>query len=262
MYTGMMSDKLKRIVDWMIEYFTKNDVRGVVLGLSGGKDSTVVAMLAKLVFGDNVVAVMMPNGKQKDINDSIAIAKQIGVRTMTVNINKAFKGLIKECEQEKIVDDKLVKTQVEISEKAKTNIAPRLRMTTLYGIAQSLGYLVIGTGNYSESMVGWTTKFGDSACDFNPIGHLTCTEVVEIGKELAQIFELDEKYIVKKPADGLTAKTDEDNLGFTYKELDNYLSEGKEGPNIEKIKNMIKWSEHKRKMPETINRTMNVKKGD
>jgi NAD+ synthase len=101
-------------------------------------------------------------------------------------------------------------------------------------------------------MIGWTTKFGDSACDFNPIGHLTCREVIEIGKELAEEFGLDIEYIVKKPADGLTSKTDEDNFGFTYAELDDYLMYGIEGTNIDKIKNMITWAEHKRKMPPKV----------
>ena len=112
--------------------------------------------------------------------------------------------------------------------------------------------MVIGTGNKSEAMIGWTTKFGDSACDFNPIGHLTCREVIEIGKELAAEFGLAESFIVKKPADGLTNKTDEDNFGFTYAELDDYLLYNIEGPNITKIKNMIAWAEHKRKMPPKV----------
>ena len=234
-----MSEKLARIIDWMSDFKTKNNVTGVVLGLSGGKDSTVVAMLAKKVFGENVIAVSMPNGDQKDINDVRGIISSLKLNAITVNIKNIFNQLI---------DD----TCVNISEKAKTNIAPRIRMTVLYGIAQTHGYLVIGTGNKSEAMIGWTTKFGDSACDFNPIGHLICREVIEIGKELAEEFGLDIDYIIKKPADGLTGKTDEDNLGFTYKELDDYLLYGIEGPNINKIKNMITWAEHKRQMPPKV----------
>jgi NAD+ synthase len=234
-----MSDKLIRIIEWMNEFKEKNNVKGVVLGLSGGKDSTVVAMLAKKVFGGNVVAISMPNGNQADIADVQAIIKTLKLTAITVNIQNTFDQLIHD-------------TYMNISDKAKTNIAPRIRMTVLYGIAQSLGYLVIGTGNKSEAMIGWTTKFGDSACDFNPIGHLTCREVIEIGKELAEEFGLDIGYIVKKPADGLTSKTDEDNFGFTYDELDDYLMYGIEGPNINKIKNMITWAEHKRRMPPKV----------
>lgn len=231
-----MSEKLDKIINWMSDFKTKNNVNGVVLGLSGGKDSTVVAMLAKKVFSGNVVAVSMPNGEQSDIADVQAIIKTLKLNATTVNIKNTFDQLIYD-------------THMNISDKAKTNIAPRIRMTVLYGIAQSLGYLVIGTGNKSEAMIGWTTKFGDSACDFNPIGHLTCREVISIGLELADEFGLDRSYIVKKPADGLTSKTDEDNFGFTYDELDNYLIYGIEGPNIEKIKNMIIWAAHKRRMP-------------
>ena len=231
-----MTDKLSRVIDWMTEFKEKNNVKGVVLGLSGGKDSTVVAMLAKKVFGANVIAVSMPNGTQSDIGDVREIITTLKLTSPLVNIQNTFDTLIHD-------------TYMNISDKAKTNIAPRIRMTILYAIAQSLGYLVIGTGNKSEAMIGWTTKFGDSACDFNPIGHLTCREVVEIGKELTVEFGLDESFIVKKPADGLTSKTDEDNFGFTYDELDDYLMYGIEGPNIGKIKNMITWAAHKRRMP-------------
>ena len=231
-----MSDKLDKIIEWMTEFKEKNNVKGVVLGLSGGKDSTVVAMLAKKVFGNNVVAVSMPNGRQADITDVQEIIQVLKLNATTFNIKNTFDQLIYD-------------THLTITDKAKTNIAPRIRMTALYAIAQSLGFLVIGTGNKSEAMIGWTTKFGDSACDFNPIGHLTCREVISIGLELADEFGLDRSYIVKKPADGLTNKTDEDNFGFTYDELDNYLIYGIEGPNIEKIKNMITWAAHKRQMP-------------
>ena len=231
-----MSEKLDKIINWMTDFKLRNNVKGVVLGLSGGKDSTVVAMLAKKVFGNNVIAVSMPNGTQSDIGDVREIITTLKLTSPLVNIQNTFDTLIHD-------------TYMNISDKAKTNIAPRIRMTVLYAIAQSWGYLVIGTGNKSEAMIGWTTKFGDSACDFNPIGHLTCREVISIGLELADEFGLDRSYIVKKPADGLTSKTDEDNFGFTYDELDNYLIYGIEGPNIEKIKNMITWAAHKRQMP-------------
>lgn len=237
-----MSKELKTILAWMRDYKERTGAQGVVLGLSGGKDSTIVAMLAKMVFGNNVVAVMMPNGVQKDITDSLDIAKKLELVSMVVNIENAFDSIIDESKY----------AGVYISEKAATNIAPRIRMTVLYGIAQSLGYLVIGTGNYSEYMTGWTTKFGDSACDFNPIQHLTCSQVIKLGKELAKEFDLPVKYIVKSPGDGLTGKTDEDNFGFTYKELDKYLTKGKKGLNADKIQKMIKSSEHKRRMPASI----------
>ena len=237
-----MSKRLQKIIDWMNAYKEKYGVNGVALGLSGGKDSTVVAMLAKKVFGDNVLAVLMPNRVQADIHDSQNIARILKLRNTVVNIGPTFDQLVHTCEET---------GEFKITEKSKTNIAPRLRMTVLYGLAQSLGYLVIGTGNLTEYLLGWTTKFGDSASDFNPIGHLTCSEVIELGLELAEEFNLPKQYIIKKPSDGLTGRTDEDNFGFTYKEADDYILNGNEGEHIDKIKQMINWSVHKRRLPPT-----------
>ena len=237
-----MSKRLQRIIDWMNAYKEKYGVNGVTLGLSGGKDSTVVAMLAKKVFGDNVLAVLMPNRVQADIHDSQNIARILKLRNTVVNIGPTFNQLVHTCEET---------GEFKITEKSKTNIAPRLRMTVLYGLAQSLGYLVIGTGNLTEYLLGWTTKFGDSASDFNPIGHLTCSEVIELGLELAEEFNLPKQYIIKKPSDGLTGRTDEDNFGFTYKEADDYILCGIEGEHVDKIKQMINWSVHKRRLPPT-----------
>jgi NAD+ synthase len=222
------------LIDWLRNYKQKENVKGVVLGLSGGKDSTVVAMLAKKVWGDNVLVVLMPNGVQKDISDSLEIAQTLGLNYKIINIGEAYN---------------YIATATEANEKSRTNIAPRLRMTTLYALAQNLGYRVIGTGNLSESFIGWTTKFGDSACDFNPIGNCTCSEVIEIGKELAEVYGLPMRFIEKTPADGLTGKSDEDNFGFTYKEVDEYIRHRKTGPNIEKIIAMNNASHHKRHMP-------------
>ena len=193
--------KLNKILDFLNNYKNETNCRGVVLGISGGKDSTVVAMLAKKIWGDNVVGVLMPNGMQKDISDSQEIVKTLNIRNYTVEIFNAYMSLISSIE---------LQMSGRISEKALTNIPPRLRMTTLYAIAQTLGYRVIGTGNFSEAYVGWTTKWGDSAYDFNPIANLTCTEVMEVGKVLAAEFGLPEKYVVKTPSDGLSGKSDED----------------------------------------------------
>ena len=128
-------------------------------------------------------------------------------------------------------------------------------MTVLYAIAQSLGYRVIGTGNASEAYVGWTTKWGDGAYDFNPIAHLTCTEVMALGELLADQFGLDKKYVVKTPSDGLCGKTDEDSFGFTYVALDDYISGDMTNIDYEtvrKIEQMHQASEHKRNMPATL----------
>ena len=249
-------NNINHITEWMNEYKEKTNCSGVVLGISGGKDSTVVAMLSKKVFGDNVFGVIMPNGEQKDIDDAIQVCKTLNIKYKIVNIENAFKKLINAIEypeDESPNDIDFIYTC--ISDKAKTNIPPRLRMTTLYAIAQTLGYRVIGTGNFSERYIGWFTKFGDGGCDLNPIAHLTCFEVVELGKELCKEFELPETLIVKTPADGLTGKSDEDNFRFTYQQLEDYIKlvDGSGDADVDKkIEHMNKMSEHKLRTPYTI----------
>ena len=247
-----MSEELKKIVNWLNEYKEKTNCRGVVLGISGGKDSTVVAMLSKLVFGDNVFGVIMPNGVQKDIDDAIKVCETLHIDYGIVNINDAYKELLDSIEYCSGLKS------IEITDKAKTNIPPRLRMTTLYAIAQTSGYRVIGTGNASERYIGWFTKYGDGGCDLNPIAHLTCTEVIELGKQLCKEFDLPVELIIKTPADGLTGKSDEDNFGFTYKQLDDYISEKADIPFsvYEKISKLHEYSEHKLRMPYTIERNI------
>jgi NAD+ synthase len=213
-------------------------------------------MLSKLVFGDNVLGVIMPNGIQSDIDDAIQVCKTLNIKYKIVNIECAFKQLINVIESPEDSNFNDVEFVYDnISDKAKTNIPPRLRMTTLYAIAQTLGYRVIGTGNASERYIGWFTKYGDGGCDLNPIAHLTCTEVIELGKELCKEFNLPIDLIVKKPADGLTGKSDEENFGFTYKQLDDYIRfvDGSGNTEVdEKIEKLHKYSEHKLKMPYTL----------
>jgi NAD+ synthase len=245
----------KSIIDWMTVYKDATNCKGVVLGISGGKDSTVVAMLSKKVFGDNVFGVIMPNGVQSDIDDAIQVCESLNLNYSIVNIGKAYDSLLGSIEYKTVknyetLDRTIVDNGPKISNKAKTNIPPRLRMTTLYAIAQTLGYRVIGTGNKSERAIGWFTKYGDGGYDLNPIAHLTCTEVVQLGQYLCKQFDLDESLITKSPADGLTGKSDEDNFGFTYEQLDTWLLNdgdcGDEAIN-NKIMKLYKQSEHKRK---------------
>lgn len=254
--------EIELIVQWMTKYKEETGCKGVVLGLSGGKDSTVVAMLAKKVFGNNVKAILMPNGEQKDINDSLGIATVLGLDYHIVNIGTIYNNLILNTETTLsyvVTPDgrrTLDRTSnvCAISDKSKTNIPPRIRMTVLYAIAQSLGYRVIGTGNLSESYIGWCTKFGDTGHDFNPIAHLTCSEVMAIGEVLAQEFGLIKEMIFKTPADGLTDSTDEDNFGFSYYDLDGFIRTGEcSTPELSlKIIRLHRASTHKRLMPETI----------
>ena len=238
-------DNYTRIIEGLKAYKAQTDCKGVVVGISGGKDSTVVAMLLKKVWGDNVVGVIMPNGVQKDIDDAKEIVKVIGIKNYVIDIKETVDSIIKN-------------SPVALGDKEKTNIPPRVRMTNLYAIAQNLGYQVAGTSNLSERYIGYTTKWGDSACDFNPIGSITCTMVIELGKQLAKEFGLDEKYIEKAPADGLTGKTDEAVFGFTYQKLDKCIVRGfmTETPEdfaaMAKIKKFRKNAEHKLKMPTII----------
>ena len=239
----MASKLTNKIIKWLEEYRDNTQCRGVVLGISGGKDSTTVAMLAKKVWGDNVVGIMMPDGGQVDLDDSVAICSSLNLRHALVNIGGAVTQILHS-----------INTSVpfvDVNQKAITNIPPRVRMTTLYAIAQTLGYRVIGTSNASEAYIGWTTKWGDSAYDLNPIAGLTCGEVVEVGLDLAKEFGLDEKYIIKKPSDGLTGISDEDNFGFTYNDLDGFIN-GVFPESVEvgkKIIAMHTTTEHKRCLP-------------
>lgn len=251
---------LEKVLSWLKNYKEETNCRGVVLGLSGGKDSTVVAMLAKKVWGaENVFGIIMPNGFQSDIDDAIEIASELGIRNAIVNIGAAIEALTRDIQffesRNHLGENDWFENCPPITDKAKTNIPPRIRMTALYAVAQSIGYRVIGTGNASEAYIGWTTKWGDSANDFNPIAHLTCTEVIEIGKILAQELGLDEKYVNKSPADGLTGKTDEDNFGFTYEELDRYIHNDTSIPEetARKIERLHVASEHKRQPPNRCN---------
>lgn len=200
------------IKDWIRNWFDHNGPKAsAVIGISGGKDSTIVAKLLVDALGkDRVIGVMMPNGDQKDISDSQRVIDLLGIKSYTINIEDAFKGLLGQLNNP--------------SEDTIINIPPRLRMTTLYAIAQSLpnGGRVCNTCNCSEDYVGYSTKFGDSAGDFSPCSEFTVTEMLEIGDALGLPADL----VHKTPSDGLCGKTDEDNLGFTYAELDHYITTG------------------------------------
>ena len=216
-----------QIIQFLKDYFKTSNIPGAVIGISGGKDSTVVAkLLVDSIGKENVLGILMPNRKQKDISDSIKVCKFLGIDFQEVNIQDSYNAIIQQIETipNPITSVFHAATEVNIhtyniTYKALTNVAPRLRMTILYAIAQSLGYLVAGTGNKSERFVGWFTKWGDGACDINPIAHLTCTEVIALGDYLELPYDL----VHKTPADGLTGKSDEENLGFTYKELDSLI---------------------------------------
>ena len=204
-----------QVVRWIRDWFEINGKGcNAVLGISGGKDSSVAAALCAEALGkDRVIGVTMPNSVQPDIADSFRIIEHLGIRSYNVNIGASFDALMAEVESA---------LGHEASNQTRINMAPRLRMTTLYAVSQSNNGRVVNTCNLSEDWVGYSTRYGDAAGDFSPLGGLTVQEVVAIGEEMGLPIDL----VKKAPSDGLTGKTDEDNLGFTYAVLDCYIRTG------------------------------------
>ena len=206
-------------VQWIRQFFENNgkDCNAVV-GVSGGADSSVVAALLVEALGqDRVVGVLMPNGEQADIGDSIKLVHHLGIKWFVADISDAVcgvKGSIRE-QIEMIFGTNL-------SNQTVVNLPPRIRMATLYAVSQSINGRVANTCNLSEDYVGYSTRWGDSVGDFAPLAHLTKDEVVAIGDALGLPYELTHKV----PSDGLCGKTDEDNLGFTYEVLNKYIRTG------------------------------------
>jgi NAD+ synthase len=229
--------KIDEIVAWIRQWFEENGSgANAVIGLSGGKDSTIVAaLLVKALGKDRVVGVLMPDGEQKDIDDSKRVAELLDIKHFIVNIKPATEGFY----------EALEKSGAELSKDAKINTPPRIRMTTLYAIAQSLpgGGRVANTCNKSEDYVGYSTKYGDAAGDFSPCSDFTVTEMRMIGDALGLPSEL----IHKTPSDGLSGMSDEDKLGFTYDELDTYIFTGvcEDQAKKEKIERLHRINLHK-----------------
>ncbi|MBO5389526.1 MAG: NAD(+) synthase [Lachnospiraceae bacterium] len=219
---------------WLEEYAQANHMNRAVLGISGGKDSTIVAKLLVDVLGkDNVFGLLMPNGEQKDISDSLRVVELLDIGYTTINIANTYYAMLD-----------MFGGCKNISEEAQINIAPRIRMTTLYTWGQTHGYRVAGTGNLSERTLGYFTKWGDGGCDFNLIGEFTSLEVMLIGEELGLPIDL----VYKTPADGLSGMSDEEKLGVSYIDVHKYLRYGKDYVNntvIDKIEGMQKRALHK-----------------
>ena len=202
------------IVLWIREWFAENGPGcNAVLGISGGKDSSVCAALCAEALGkDRVVGVLMPNGYQFDIDVAESLADFLGIRNYTVNIRDGYEGILS-----------AVSSAIgEPTAQTVANLPPRLRMATVYAVAQSQNGRVVNTCNLSEDWVGYSTRYGDSVGDLSPLSLLCVREVREIGRALG----LPSKFVDKVPIDGLCGKTDEDNLGFTYEVLDHYIREG------------------------------------
>lgn len=200
-------------VEWIRDFFEKNgkDCNAVV-GISGGKDSSVAAALCVEALGkDRVVGVLMPCGEQHDIDMAYLLCDHLGIKRYEVNIKDAIDAV-----------NAALPKELDVSTQARTNLPPRIRMSVLYAVSQSVNGRVVNTCNLSEDWVGYSTRYGDAAGDFSPMCNLTVTEVKEIGRVLG----LPEVLVDKVPIDGLCGKTDEENLGFTYAVLDRYIREG------------------------------------
>jgi len=196
------------------DFMMKLGTRKCVIGISGGADSTVVAALAAKIHGpENVYGVMLPCGEQSDIEDSKAIIKLLGIKSLTINIGDAFSS----------IRDGVENNAIEVSDATRINLPPRLRTAALYAVAQSVGGVVINTSNLSEDTVGYCTLWGDDCGSYAPIQKLTKTEVIALGDWLG----LPQQYTHKTPADGLQGSCDEERLGMKYADIDAFIREGK-----------------------------------
>ena len=208
------AEKVKNeCVEWIRDFFEKNGKGcNAVIGISGGKDSSIAAALCVEALGkDRVIGVLMPKGEQQDIDMAYKLVNHLGIKHYEVNIKDAVDGILSAMPKE-----------LEVTAQAIQNLPPRIRMSTVYAISQSCNGRVCNTCNLSEDWVGYSTRYGDSVGDFSPMSNLTVTEVKEIGYVLGVPKEL----VDKTPIDGLCGKTDEENLGFTYAELDKYIRTG------------------------------------
>ena len=229
-----MQQLTKNVIQWIKDYFI-GDIDGkVIIGISGGKDSTIVAALCVEALGaDRVVGVLMPKGVQNDIEDSHKVCEYLGIKHHEVNMKWAYHGLINE----------IFPAGADIPDAVKTNLPSRLRMCALYTIAALYpNSRVVNTSNFSERYIGYSTKFGDGAGDFGPIGNLTVREVLAIGDDLGLPHDL----VHKTPSDGMSGVSDEEKIGFTYDELDEYLFTGRGTEEVKaKIEKLYKINHHK-----------------
>ena len=224
----------------------------VVVGISGGKDSTVTAAICARALGSkNVYGVMLPDGEQADIADSLRVCEALGIRRRIVNIGGIHSAL-KAVTDQRGSGAQAGEFDIPVSRESDINVGPRLRMTVLRYIAQSLGARLAGTGNLSEATVGYCTKDGDTSCDFAMLGALTSVEVVRVGLTMD---ELPRELVEKTPTDGLSGKSDEERLGVSYADIHSYIRLGTCGD--EATDALIRKKEqanlHKRRMPVILN---------
>ncbi|NLO21182.1 MAG: NAD(+) synthase [Syntrophomonadaceae bacterium] len=233
--------KVNYLVDWLRQKVREAGFSGAVLGLSGGVDSAVAAVIVRKAFGDNCMALILPCESQvSDLVHGQMLAEELGIPHHIVDLDNAYQLLVTQFES-------YIRLEGEAGRMLRANLKPRLRMIALYYSAQARNYLVVGTSNKSELCTGYCTKHGDSAVDLQLLGDLTKTEVYQI----ARFLQIPQVIIDKAPSGGLwEGQTDEEEMGVTYQELDRYLEGERTGiQSLERIEAMIRASEHKRRLP-------------
>lgn len=213
-----------KCVEWIRDFFEENGKGcNAIVGISGGKDSSIVAALCVEALGkDRVMGVLMPNGEQSDIGMARKLINHLGIHSIEINIDETVNSVLNGIVTAIYDDVRQGFDTLKISEQTKINLPARIRMSTLYAVSQSMNGRVANTCNLSEDWIGYSTRYGDAAGDFSPLSNLTVTEIKQIGRVLG----LPDDLIDKVPSDGLCGKTDEDNLGFTYDALDRYIRTG------------------------------------
>lgn len=236
-----MEKRIEHVVNWLRGQVEASHTKGIIIGLSGGIDSSVVACLLKRALGDDTMGIILPcKSQEKDRLDALELAEACGIETITVDLSQTHELLLSEMK-------KSMKQEVFQNPMTDANLRARLRMTTIYGVANEKNYLVAGTDNAAELLTGYFTKYGDGGVDMLPLAHLTKREVFEWARYLG----VPQSIIDRKPSAGLwEGQTDEDEMGVTYDEIDDYI-EGKSVSQeaLEKIERMHRLTEHKRVMP-------------
>ena len=256
-YENNIEKEANKLIEWIQSKFKETGAKGAILGMSGGLDCSVTARLLQLA-GIPTILVMMPYGESMnlagDSKDSMALIKKFNFEYITIDITNTVNTLINSMTINNSIENQTAHTligtvgelsgrKIPLVQMGIDNIKPRVRMTTLYTLAQSLGYLVVGTGNLSERTMGYFTKWGDGASDLNAIANLTKTQVRILGRYL----ELPNRIIEKAPSANLwEGQTDEDEMGITYYDLDRYILT-KEGTDevIKKVTETSKKVSHK-----------------
>ncbi len=246
-----MSTLSERMAGWLRQQVSGAGARGLVVGLSGGVDSAVVARVSQMAMADAVLAVILPaHSDPQDERDARLVASQFGLRTISIDLSETCDSLIGAA-QGALDEGAAAKQEVDEAARrlSQANVKPRLRMTALYYLANRLNYLLAGTGNRSEIAIGYYTKYGDGGVDLLPLGSLVKSQVRALAREVG----VPDRIIDKAPSAGLwLGQTDEGEMGFTYADLETYLHHGPSGLSpslLARIERLARASDHKRQLP-------------